>query len=181
MLLAAAFVVAAPFLVTHAGEGEGAFSPWVDDNGNMTMPKDLRAKFFHLGTYVVADEKSESHGFHDVYTQASTIHHYRKNEEFPDGAVLVKELRKMDTVKMTTGKSSHATELIGWFIMVKDAKGRFKDNPHWGDGWGWGLYMKDDPKKNVSKGYKKSCRGCHIPAKVDDWIYIEGYPALAAR
>ena len=36
-------------------------------------------------------------------------------------------------------------------------------------------------EKNVSKGYKASCRGCHIPAKIDDWIYTEGYPALTAR
>ncbi len=41
--------------------------------------------------------------------------------------------------------------------------------------------MKDSPTKNISKGYKASCRGCHIPAKVDDWIYVEGYPALAAK
>ena len=60
-LLAAAAMAAVPFLSTQAGEGEGAFSPWVDDNGNMTMPKDLRAKFFHLGTYVVPDKKSDRH------------------------------------------------------------------------------------------------------------------------
>jgi hypothetical protein len=69
--------------------------------------------------------------------------------------------------------------LVGWFVMIKDAKGRFKDNPHWDAGWGWGLYYVADPKKNVSEGFNRSCKGCHIPAKLDDWVYVDGYLALS--
>jgi hypothetical protein len=161
-----------------AEDEEKSFSPYVDTQGNLLIPNKLRTSLSHLGTYVVPDEKSESFGFHDVYTQASTVKQFRATEEWPDGAVIVKELRKMTSVKMTTGKASYATDLIGWFIMVKDNKGRFKDNPHWDKGWGWGLFMKEDPRKNVSKGFTASCMGCHIPAKIDDWVFIEGYPAL---
>jgi hypothetical protein len=32
---------------------------------------------------------------------------------------------------------SYATDgLKQWFVMIKDEKGRFEDNPIWGDGWG---------------------------------------------
>jgi len=62
--------------------------------------------------------------------------------------------------------------------MVKDTKGRFKNNPIWGDGWGWALFKTDDTSKNASNDYKADCLGCHMPAKQNDWIYVEGYPTL---
>ena len=180
LLLAAAFLAAAPFLDVVAQDDKGAFSPWVDAKGNITVPEDPRLNFAHLGSYVITDKTSESFGFHDVYTRPESIRHYRKTGEWPDRAVLIKELRKLKTEKMTTAKAvSSATDLVGWFVMIKDAKGRFKDNPHWDAGWGWGLYYVADPKKNVSEGFNRSCKGCHIPAKLDDWVYVDGYPALS--
>ena len=62
--------------------------------------------------------------------------------------------------------------------MIKDANGRFADNPLWGDGWGWALYKPDDPLKNVATDYSKDCISCHVPAKATDWVYIEAYPTL---
>lgn len=48
----------------------------------------------------------------------------------------------------------------------------------WGDGWGWALYKPDERGKNVATDYKTDCLGCHIPAKSNDWVYIEAYPTL---
>ena len=62
--------------------------------------------------------------------------------------------------------------------MIKDEKGRFEDNPIWGDGWGWALYRPDDPGKNVTADYKADCLGCHVPAESNDWVYTEAYPTL---
>ena len=36
---------------------------------------------------------------------------------------------------MTTGTVSHAETLKGWFVMMKDSKGRHAGNKLWGDGW----------------------------------------------
>ena len=73
-------------------------------------------------------------------------------------------------------------ELKQWFVMVKDSKTRFANNPLWGDGWGWALYKPDIKEqgtfKNVATNYKTDCIGCHIPAKQNDWIYTEAYPSL---
>jgi hypothetical protein len=42
--------------------------------------------------------------------------------------VIVKELFATATGDMTTGRVSHAHEVEGWFVMIKDAKGRFPDH-----------------------------------------------------
>ena len=156
------------------------FSPYVDSEGNISIPKDYRNWAF-LGTWGVAgDEDGQvgSKGFHNVYTQPETIAAFRSTGRFPDGAVFVKELLKAKTDSMTTGEISYATETDGWFVMIKDTKGRFAGNKLWGDGWGWALFNAGDRSMTVTKDYQEDCLGCHVPAKKDDWIYLRGYPAL---
>ncbi|HSG31864.1 MAG TPA: cytochrome P460 family protein [Thermodesulfobacteriota bacterium] len=154
------------------------YSSIVDDKGNITRPTDFKEKWVYLGSWIHPDSLKD--GFHNVYTQPGVVEKYKKSGgEFPDGAVLVKELRSSSTADMTTGKNVHSADKeVLWFVMVKDKKGRFADNPKWGDGWGWALYYADNPSKDVSTDYKKDCLGCHIPAKGTDWIYVNGYPVL---
>lgn len=160
-------------------ENIGTFSPFVDSSGGISLPKTYRTEWLYLGSWVVADEKSPGYGYHDVFTQPSSIEAYRKTGKFPDGAVLVKEIRKVNSAAMTTGRQvNYAGNILSWFVMIKDHQGRFPDNPNWGDGWGWGLYEATNPDKNVSTNYKKDCIPCHIPAKTTDWVYVEGYPSL---
>jgi len=153
------------------------FSPNVDSNGNISMPIDFRINMVHLGSWFVPD--GEASGFHDVYTERESALAYRETGNFPDGATLVKELRADKTGSFTTGEDvGYATDLKQWFVMVKDAKGRFTRNPLWGDGWGWALFKPDAPAKNVATSYKSDCLGCHVPAKSNDWVYSEAYPTL---
>ena len=94
-----ATVVAAVTAATVLGGGgraAEAFSPYVDDKGKISIPKDFRSWYF-LGTWGVAtDEEGKvgSKGFHNVYTQPESVAAFRKTGKFPDGAVLVKELLK---------------------------------------------------------------------------------------
>ena len=144
-----------------------------------------------LGTWAhtkMVDGAPVIHEYHVVYTQPETITYYRKHNRFPDGAVLVKELLNAETMAMTTGPAvGHATTIKGWFVLVRDTQGRFKDSPLWGDGWAWSLFNAADPRKTVSKNYQNDCVGCHLPAKnlapphaveADKWIYSFGYPVL---
>ena len=161
-----------------AAEAEKDFSPWVDAQGAITLPEDFRAKMVHLGSWFVPEGAAS--GFHDVYTEPASVEAYRKTGKFPDGATLVKELRGAVAKDLTTGKNvSRANdELKQWFVMIKDSQGRFADNPIWGNGWGWALYLGNDPAKNVAVDFRRDCLGCHVPAASTDWVYVEAYPTL---
>ena len=162
----------------HATESKSAFSAFVDKKGTISLPKDFRKTMSHLGSWFVP--LGDASGFHDVYARQTDISAYRKTGKFPDGAILVKELRASSVADYSTGQNvSFANKNIKqWFVMIKDTKNRFPKNKNWGDGWGWALFKTDNPDLNVSKNYKEDCLGCHLPAKANDWIYIEGYPTL---
>ncbi len=133
----------------------------------------------HLGSWYVPEGGAS--GFHDVYTEKNTVTIFKKTGKFPDGAILVKELRASESGDYTTGKGvSFATDGIKqWFVMIKDDEARFAENPQWGDGWGWALYKPDDPAKNLSTDYKQDCLGCHLPVKNKDLVYTEASPTLS--
>ncbi len=160
----------------------------VDKSGNISVPENFSTEWTFLGTWSIAAEDVESTsdasrhgaaGLHNVYTQPGVAEHFREHGKFPDGAVMVKELLNTVTAPMTTGTVSRGSEIEGWFIMVKDTEGRFSDSPLWGDGWGWVLYKSDAPDTPVTENYKTECLGCHIPARSNDWIYVDGYLDLA--
>lgn len=156
------------------------FSSYVDSNGIISFPEEFRTSLVHLGSWYVPE--GDASGFHDVYTEEATVKAFRQTGEFPDGATLVKELRAASSGNYTTGQGvNYANDTLKqWFVMIKDSKGRFNDNPLWGDGWGWALFKPDNKMLNVAKDYKNDCLTCHIPARAKDLIYTEAYPTLNA-
>jgi hypothetical protein len=150
----------------------------VGTDGSITLPEDFRATMTHLGSWFVPEGAAS--GFHDVYVSPGAAEVYRREGRFPDGAVLVKELRAADGADYTTGAGVQyaSAQLKQWFVMVKDRAGRFSDNPLWGDGWGWALFKPDAPAVNVATNYRNDCLGCHEPARQTDLIYVEAYPKL---
>ncbi|WP_303561017.1 cytochrome P460 family protein [Photobacterium sp. 1_MG-2023] len=148
--------------------------------GEISLPDDFRNTMSHLGSWYVP--QGDASGFHDVYMPADQVAQYRESGQFPDGAVIVKELRHSASGAYTTGAGvSYATEMVKQtFVMIKDSQGRFSDSGNWGEGWGWALF-KVGQKKNASMNYITDCLGCHIPAKQNDYVYTEGYPTLHAK
>jgi hypothetical protein len=165
-------------LFTVAGSSAEKFSPYVDDQGSITLPEVYRIDWACLGSWIVPDEKAPGYGFHNVYTQRGTEAAYQETGRFPDSAILVKEIRKISSADLPTGHASWAGDMNLWFVMIKDTEGRFPGNPNWGNGWGWAMFKADDPMKNVCTDFKKDCIGCHMPAKNTDWVFIQGYPDL---
>jgi Cytochrome P460 len=156
------------------------FSAYVTKEGGISLPADYREKFVHLGTWAVASKPGKPvDELHGVYARPEDVKAYRRDGKFPDGAVLVKDVISVSSAKLTTGQASWAKGVKIWFVMIKDAKGRFPKNDLWGLGWGWALFEAKDPKKNVATDYRTDCKVCHVPAKKDDWVYIRGYPVLA--
>lgn len=152
---------------------------FVDKTGNIRRPEDFHDLFQLIGTYMVLDPKGNQ--MHLTYASPGAAEYYRRNKKFADGTVLVKEVRGTDHAQLTTGDANWATDIKVWFVLIKDAQGRFPNNPLWGDGWGWALFKSDAPDKQVAVDYKKDCLGCHLPAQADDWIYVKGYPALHSK
>jgi hypothetical protein len=151
----------------------------VDSKGNLSVPPGYRATYQYLGSWAVAaDQGPGAKELHVVYASPGAIAAYRSRGSFTDGSVLVKEVYAAATGQMTTGTVSHADILKGWFVMMKDSRGRHPDNKLWGDGWGWSWFDAANESKTTSTDYKTNCRGCHVPAQASDWIYVSGYPSL---
>jgi hypothetical protein len=151
----------------------------VDAAGQIRKPADYRDHYQALGVYTVLDPKGNE--MHYTYASPGTAELYRKTGRFPDGTVLVKEVDATSHAQLTTGDAHWAEGTKVWFVMIKDDKGRFPENPLWGDGWGWALFNSEAPDKQIATNYKKDCLGCHIPARQTDWVYVHGYPVLGAR
>lgn len=150
----------------------------VDKNGNLRKPPDYRETYQLLGTWTILDPKGNQ--MHDTFASPGAAEYYVRNGKFADGTVLVKEINGTQHAQMTTGNANWAGNTQVWFVLVKNAKGRFPNNPLWGNGWGWFLYKADAPDKQVATDFRKDCLNCHIPAQESDWIYVQGYPVLHA-
>jgi hypothetical protein len=169
-----------------AGQNSAGFSPYVDAKGNISFPTDFRSTWVHLGTWVAtskpqagmgAEQAAPVPGFHDVYTQTSSLRIYKKSGTWPDGSVIVMEVRALAWDDLATGHVMMEGDPLQWFMMVKDNKGRFPGNPIWGNGWGWAMFKPAAAAPNTVKDFKQDCFGCHEPAS-NDFIYRQGYPVL---
>ncbi len=160
----------------------------VDNTGNISLPKEYRQNWTFLGSYFVQSAPTPtgetSHDMHTVYTQPYAVTHYRKHGNFPDGAVLIKEVNATKTEPLTTGLASYQDAPKVIFAMVKDTKSRFAGNAAWDEGWGWALFNPGDPKSQTTtwKGEGlNNCFGCHIPVKANDWVSTQGYKSVLGK
>jgi hypothetical protein len=90
---------------------------------------DYRDLYQMLGAYTVLDPKGNQ--MHYTYASPGAAEYYRRNKKFADGTVLVKEVFGTDHAQLTTGNANWATNIKVWFVMIKDAKGRYPNNPLW--------------------------------------------------
>lgn len=157
------------------------YSRFVREDGSFTFPGEAaREGLVHLGSWFVPE--GDADGFHHVYTQPEAIDAFRATGAFPDGTVLVKELRDHARGSYTTGGDvASATRATRWFLMVKDRRNRYPGDPLWQEGWGWALFEADAPGENVARSFAADCQACHIPARDSDWVYTQGYPRLDPR
>ena len=179
VILAAAFAIRQSQFRAHAADDASAGVRVADRDGHLHVPADYRTTYQLLGSWAIAaDDGRGSKELHVVYASPGAIDAYRKDNRFPDGAVLIKEVFKTATADMTTGTVSRADVLKGWFVMVKDAANSHPENALWGDGWGWSWFDAGDPSRTTTSDYKAECLTCHVPAQASDWVYVDGYPPL---
>ncbi len=90
-------LVAGAFLAVASGEETKGPLPFVDSDGTIHFPGRVRDEWVHLGSWGSADLNSADPGQHDVYTQPESLAKYLETGKFPDGAVVVKEVRKIES------------------------------------------------------------------------------------
>jgi hypothetical protein len=98
------------------------YNTTVSKTGEIRLPDKCRQNWTHLGSWAVNDAKAPGYGFHDVYTQPEAVKAFLETGQFPDGAVLIKEIRKIGSGVLTTGPALWAADNAVWFVMVKDTK-----------------------------------------------------------
>lgn len=187
-VLTVAVIAIIPYGNAKAGPASGTHSFWtyVSRNGDIKRPSDqlVRDNWVHLGTWAIPQVKGASGaGMHDVYTERWVVDAFNKTHQWPDGAVLVKQVHAINKGSRTTGPEVYwEGDTAVWFVMVKDNQNRFPKDARWGEGWGWALFTAAHPDTNISTNRKgdglSNCFGCHIPAKSTGWVYLEGYPPL---
>ena len=152
----------------------------VSSDGSIRVPRNFRTDYVMLGVWSVAGDADAGGdiGLHVVYAPRSAVDAYRGTGTFPDGTVLVKELFSGRTEFLTTGEATGAGATLGYFVMVKDDKGRFSDHPLWGDGWGWSFFTAENTGTTPTEDYREECLACHEPARSTDLVYVQGYPLL---
>jgi len=181
------FAVPALILALGQAPAKVPFSPYVGADGAVSVPSDFRASWVHLGTWIVTSQAaagpeksgtSHANGIHGVYTRAESLKAYKETGAWPDGTVLVLEVRPVQWDDLPTGHIMYAGDATEISVMIKDRANRFKNHPGWGDGWGWALFKPSNPRANMSTDYKKDCLSCHEVARDSDFVFVQGYPAV---
>jgi len=175
-----AILAAAAVILAHAAPvaAEGAANAMVQPDGSIVMTKENYARDWSvLGVFAHLDDAGVKQ-FNVVYTQPETVIAYQQTGEFPEGAVLIKELRDGVTEGDGDDRTSHLGALKGWFAMIKPPRENGPQGPLWGDGWGWAKFNADAPDATITTNYEQDCLGCHMPVKATDWVHIQAYPML---
>ena len=157
---------------------ESYFSIGVNEKGDILLPENYKLDYVFLGSWFLDLKDKDMKLIQNVYSRKDDVLAYRKTNQWPDGAILVKEQNLASDSDIGVAIESYSEKIIGVFVMVKDRKNRFPENPIWGDGWGWSFFDKSDYSKTVTTDYKKDCISCHLPVKDTDYVFTKGYRAL---
>ncbi|MBT4837174.1 MAG: cytochrome P460 family protein [Methylococcales bacterium] len=150
----------------------------VDVNGVISLPDRYQTEFIFLGSWFLKIKEGKSNIMQNVYSRKQDVLSYKKNGQWPDGAILIKEQNEVIESDIGVALESYAGMRKGVFVMVKDRVGRFPNHPLWGNGWGWSFFSVDNQIKTTTKDSKKECIHCHLPVKESDYVFVKGYPIL---
>lgn len=148
--------VLGPLLLLGCAATQPVPPSFVDDRGNISIPAGFD---YHHAWRVIGpgDDPAQR-----VYVAPETAAAWKHAQDFPDGAVLLKE-------------SGDPQALRGWFVMIRDQKGRFRGNPHWAQGWGWAWIDARRPDVMTGETFGNSCQGCHRAVEATRWVHVGEY------
>ena len=102
-----------------------------------------------------------NHGIHHIYANQLAMQGY-KTGNFPDGSIIVFDLRKTQTNNGVTKEVSRS--FID--VMQKDSK-RFEKT----GGWGFEEFLGDTTDRTLSNEQKTACFTCHASQKEKGFVF----------
>ena len=151
-------------------------------DGQLERPEGYR-EWVYVGTPVTPNDMNNGKAafpeFHNVYIDPKSWKYWKKNGEFRDGTILIKELVSVGSKAAVSGAGYFQGEFIGLEATIKSKK-HFADEPG-----NWAYYSFSTPdhkslKKTAEAFPTASCNGCHQASAGDDWVFTQYYPVLSA-
>lgn len=170
---------------------DGGYKPEFTMNGELKLPDDaIWRNWRYIGTPLTPNALNNGEAafpeFHSVYVEPNTFDYWQRTGEFPDGAVLAKELtRILDVDAMAdgstlqvSGRGYFMSDFSGFEIMHKSAK-QFPDQP---GNWGFFSFGHHAPPYDASAKLLpvETCNACHAENATQDYVFTKFYPVLRA-
>lgn len=149
-------------------------------NGELDRPTGFREWIF-VGTPVTPNDlnngKAAFPEHHNVYIDPESWAHWKKNGEFREGTILIKELVSVGSKSAVSGNGYFQGDFIGLEATIKSKK-HFPNEP---GNWAYYSFSNPDLKtlNETAKAFPtESCNACHAGAAADDWVFTQYYPVL---
>ncbi|MFM9834801.1 MAG: cytochrome P460 family protein [Methylophilaceae bacterium] len=176
-------VAPAAVKVVNAGEMKMEASAAVfNKDGSLKRPTGYR-EWIYVGTPLTPNDMNDGKAafpeFHNVYIDPASWTYWKKNGEFRDGTILVKELVSVGSKSAASGKGYFEGEFLGLEATVKDKK-HFASAP---GNWAYFRFTNEDfkgLKSNATAQPVASCSSCHQPNAQQDFVFTQYYPVLRA-
>jgi hypothetical protein len=177
-ILTLIFAVSLQSLPTDA-QASGYYS--ITD-GELDRPTGYR-EWVYVGTPLTPNDMNDGKAafpeFHNVYIDPQSWDHWKKNGQFRDGTILVKELVAVGSKAAVSGKGYFQGDFVGLEATIKSKK-HFPNEP---GNWAYFSFSTPDHKTLTTSAKPfatESCNVCHQSGAADDWVFTQYYPVLRA-
>jgi hypothetical protein len=145
-------------------------------DGKLIFPKDYRS-WVYLSTGLDMSYRDTApgaaHAFDSVFVNREAYDGYMKTGTWPDGTVMVLEVRNGQSKGSINQAGLFQTALLGAEVHVKDTA-RYKK-----DGWAFFPKRGDEPSKALPE--TSDCNVCHEQHGAVDTTFVQFYPTLIPR
>ncbi len=143
----------------------------------LELPKDYQSWPF-VGSAMIPDEKNNDRaifpGIHLVYIDPDAYRHRQEKGTYPDGAIVVMEVRHAGFGESESGFGYFTDGGMDLLVQIKDRR-TFP-----GSGWAYFAFLDKDLKSGKKQTAADSgvCQSCHQAGAEDDELFTQYYPAL---
>lgn len=151
-------------------------------DGVLERPTGYR-EWIYVGTPVTPNDMNNGKAafpeHHNVYIDPESWKYWKKEGEFRDQTILIKELVSVGSKSAVSGNGYFQGEFIGLEATIKSAK----DFPEEPGNWAYFSFSTENHKelKETATAFPtESCNACHQGAAKEDFVFTQYYPVLSS-